>query len=739
MHSVVTGFSVENAWNGAVSHETSLLELEEARKILFVKSLNPRKQVDLESANKGGKAESPLSLFDLDPLSLTSVLFGENGCGKTTVQRLLSDLHELVYTAFQQVSDRDGYATEEDLTHWVHGVIPKRFRDPNRPGYLKMSDLSQNSVIRSMLSEDEALTEFDPALIQSNSRDGLDRIGDGEMSDISSFSLSLEGVCDHLESGDLTEVSHDCKFSLDIRGVRKHAWIMNDRLMRVPNFQGLIFNMELKFTSFDHDINSSYADDPKKAMIGIVAENNVLKKIETSHNLPFLVHPNGSVLALGRLILNPDSKFPDNWKMDDEFYDVFVKSADSTYRNLIRTEADLKELEKEGMLGHGGFSNIAKLHLHEGLPTDFFLCPTTNLPYKRGVGSVELPNVEDKTHFEAWWDYEQFEFGEDNDLDVHRYGGEQRKFSGLFGPRRRWVKSLLDSIKFSYVFLPDHHPQSISIPHVKHIRFVNRNASQDVGCFTGLKLAYHPPENALVGLFESMTLLTSLKENQDEQINLLQSIYNDMDPSARKFILEKRQGGEYAALMKLRPVTDDDYKEQLNANFVKFFSDRNLSEEHLSLLIQNEIRHVIMEEVEFLWNMIGVYNHIMTFQTLKKHLEEFTGLTIENCNFEMSTEHLRKLGTPHQQMKWEEFSSGQQNFVSLLFELARPNPNLGFVDEPELSLHVTWQLSLRDIVASIVNYSKRQVMFATHSPEIIMKFGNRSISMGRIGVDGDHG
>ena len=41
------------------------------------------------------------------------------------------------------------------------------------------------------------------------------------------------------------------------------------------------------------------------------------------------------------------------------------------------------------------------------------------------------------------------------------------------------------------------------------------------------------------------------------------------------------------------------------------------------------------------------------------------------------------------------------------------------IDEPEISLHVVWQLAFLDDIKDIINLKKIDVVIATHSPQII--------------------
>ncbi|MFM0158773.1 AAA family ATPase, partial [Paraburkholderia sediminicola] len=70
-------------------------------------------------------------------------------------------------------------------------------------------------------------------------------------------------------------------------------------------------------------------------------------------------------------------------------------------------------------------------------------------------------------------------------------------------------------------------------------------------------------------------------------------------------------------------------------------------------------------------------------------------------------------------------SSGEQHEIVLMYDLlfrVRPN-TLVLIDEPELSLHVTWQKAfLRDLLG-IVAAANFDVILATHSPFVV---GDRS-------------
>jgi predicted ATPase len=77
----------------------------------------------------------------------------------------------------------------------------------------------------------------------------------------------------------------------------------------------------------------------------------------------------------------------------------------------------------------------------------------------------------------------------------------------------------------------------------------------------------------------------------------------------------------------------------------------------------------------------------------------------------------------------QQLSSGEKQLLIILGEalLRDQEPWVYIADEPELSLHVNWQEQLvRNLLA--VN-PKAQILFATHSPDIVSTFGNRVFDM----------
>jgi len=78
-----------------------------------------------------------------------------------------------------------------------------------------------------------------------------------------------------------------------------------------------------------------------------------------------------------------------------------------------------------------------------------------------------------------------------------------------------------------------------------------------------------------------------------------------------------------------------------------------------------------------------------------------------------------------------ELSSGEQHELVLLYELlfkVKAN-SLVLIDEPELSLHVTWQAQFLEDLQEVMDLTGLSVLMATHSPDIIQDRWDLAISL----------
>ena len=85
-------------------------------------------------------------------------------------------------------------------------------------------------------------------------------------------------------------------------------------------------------------------------------------------------------------------------------------------------------------------------------------------------------------------------------------------------------------------------------------------------------------------------------------------------------------------------------------------------------------------------------------------------------------------------LKLSDLSSGEKQlmitFANLIFGLKEKAKGLYIVDEPEASLHLSWQAKFVDSILQVND--NVQLIFATHSPEIIGKYRENAVKLVRM-------
>ena len=119
---------------------------------------------------------------------------------------------------------------------------------------------------------------------------------------------------------------------------------------------------------------------------------------------------------------------------------------------------------------------------------------------------------------------------------------------------------------------------------------------------------------------------------------------------------------------------------------------------------------------------------------------EYTNLFLNNAK-----DKKKLVVTPHghlsfttnytgKEVSLEYLSSGEKQivtlFANLIFKVKRDNFTIFIVDEPELSLHLSWQNKLVETIRKIND--NMQIVFATHSPEIIGKYDEKVFELQKM-------
>ena len=119
---------------------------------------------------------------------------------------------------------------------------------------------------------------------------------------------------------------------------------------------------------------------------------------------------------------------------------------------------------------------------------------------------------------------------------------------------------------------------------------------------------------------------------------------------------------------------------------------------------------------------------VNSFLNDKSNKDEF----LNNKSVEVDEDGNLKIKSPESpDLNWRHLSSGEKQILILLTEamLRVDEPVVYIADEPELSLHVKWQEKLLESLVSLGG--QKQIIVATHSPDIVGKFRDNVIILGK--------
>ena len=253
--------------------------------------------------------------------------------------------------------------------------------------------------------------------------------------------------------------------------------------------------------------------------------------------------------------------------------------------------------------------------------------------------------------------------------------------------------------------------------------------------------------------------------HSSERVDIVNSKLNDLIDGIQKY-KSKIETKERELLDEFRKKVFELmlYKEELDSHLKsnlpkdnkwigqlkKAFNDLGL--ERLENKIENHVKAVREvfaflknpQESNYDGNLAGVltlFNRTMEIVALSKDLEAARKIVREYFEIYISKLDMfinKKIEGIHDAQEGMELfkpntlSSGEKQIVILLSEiLLQENKNVLFIaDEPELSLHIDWQ---KEIIGAMHELNKNaQLIFATHSPEIVSKWKNNVINMANI-------
>jgi predicted ATP-binding protein involved in virulence len=234
-------------------------------------------------------------------------------------------------------------------------------------------------------------------------------------------------------------------------------------------------------------------------------------------------------------------------------------------------------------------------------------------------------------------------------------------------------------------------------------------------------------------LFKKVTNPEKNYRNEREQTIMIETIQTYAD-ELRKIILEKSQQSFIISqsldstypnrlISEKSKVTKEEYDKRFEDLMIK---QEKLTRNGLYESKQNVLSYSKGDAKALLVYLNDLEQKISVFDELLEKLELFTNILNERRFTFKSIEIDREKGfyfktTKDKILNLNELSSGEQHEVVLLYELIfKTKPGIMvLIDEPEISLHISWQKEFLDDLLRIIKIQDFQVLIATHSPSII--------------------
>jgi len=613
----------------------------------------------------------PLEQSDLPSELFVNVLYGSNGSGKTTSLKLMNGALELIEGLIEQVKQQEKTLfSTKSAREWALGKIPPNTVEKEDSTRLKSRSYADNEFVQNLLlSFNQRYERFE----NSDTITGFYRSWDKHVSPRDSeFQFKISGFHTNDEG-----VLHD--FELEFTRLNRDLYAHDEEGLHFPGrisnlgHAGFVVKCDLNETTHTYDFDLSDSPDGPAYSQKRVLQNNIdeflcYQDFEKSSCIPFVINEDLEVIPLGFIWFD--------WR---DAIDIQL-----SFRGRKKRDSDPVELEV----------------LRDSFPEYFFLYPIKTddeMKYYFEDGVMTL--------FEG--------FGNYND-DASTI----TKLSAII--------NLSSELESDYVFTPDINPMPIKAP---TYRCKGRIKTSDVKNTQW----YLPLLNQIVNL-EKDALEMLL-----EQMAYKEKLENDENHAIKVELLNKLYTKELQSVMTgLHKYTDSNYgfrSFEIRMPNKESSKPRELSSDEILDRIDD-----IRNRLEFLWSEgISRLSYRRQYNDMVSVLEKFTGLIMAgnpqlSPNPVFSKTKLRKKNASGQikRVKYEHLSSGERSIFNLIYQLSttkRKGPI--FIDEPEISLHPSWQLEFKELVLKLIKHSRRQVFFSSHSPDIIIPFENRSFPVER--------
>ena len=650
---------------GYLNHEIKFLEEEEAQKICIAQSMN----FDLPTF--GTSVQMPLESMDLDPEGLVNVLYGPNGAGKSTILKIMNDSVALVHGLVNQyIHQQSTFLRRESALEWIEGHLPSNVSVPGEQGRLKTVNFEHNLFVRALMENFRNRTK---------QREDDDRAMDDNVPwnhwewhipYRKPTTLEIKGI--HCCGG------VDYRFKLFFEALDLSQYEFGPEALHTPgrisNLGNAGFVVKCDLEKMEKTYNPELNESPDGPLMGMydpvkMGDEGVFAYVEDEQYnscIPFVIAENFDVIVLGQLVL------PLHQQDDADEDKVWPP---------IRTfafESNRKDRREE-------HPNESELYLREWATEYWFLNP-------------KKVNAEMNYYFED---------GNDFVLQGMQSGAD-------LVTRIEAIKNISHELHGDYAFLG-----AMSIPEIKSKKEYRRipipsDKINDLGQYNAImQLITDKGVKAMDFTVRYVQLIGQIKADDDHlfKCTFLQDLSSESE--------------EFRTLME----TYSKRRRYLNSHYG--FNDFSASIPDAEILRVDYVRN----RLEFLFSEgFARLHHLRTVSELKMIWQELTQYSDGSEATKFSKNGIQRCINPslktYSRVKFETLSSGERclfNLITLLGGTEKSGPI--YIDEPELSLHPAWQLKMKELVLKIIRYTGRQVFFASHSPDIVIPFTDRSFAI----------
>lgn len=225
-------------------------------------------------------------------------------------------------------------------------------------------------------------------------------------------------------------------------------------------------------------------------------------------------------------------------------------------------------------------------------------------------------------------------------------------------------------------------------------------------------------------------VISELPNQLKEEINLVYSEYskvaNSLDGSYPKRLFAAKEGIS----------NETDFKKKLEETNVKFNNLIKYGLVDMKIIEQTSYNDKFSEALKIYFDDFS--EKYAVFEGLIKKLDIFTQIINQRLTFkeiQISRQNgfeVVDVDNRKRKLKLSQLSSGEKQEIVLFYDLIFNTKSelLLLIDEPEISLHISWQKKFMDDLLKVAEDNNIQIIVATHSPQIINNHWDIQIDLG---------